>query len=258
MRLIVIILSLLIETSAFAGVSSPHATYNSDSRTNETYIDIIRIIGGKNDDDSIKKSAAPHRKTHKTNQRGQIILFPGDTIPDEFTHTPNNTFGALDFLSTVYEDNDYYETGFWGEPDIPIEKAIYSGPLPQCGLENFIAPVKGRITSHFGYREEFGRFHKGIDIHLCIGDTVCVALPGKVVRIGYERGGYGHFIIVSHSNGIETRYAHLQRPLVKTDDILLAGQPIALGGSSGNSTGPHLHFEIRYMGRAIDPQRVYD
>lgn len=246
-------------TSASAGVSSPHVN-TSDSVVNEnTYTDIIRIIGGnKGLNHTTQQSADVTRKSNATTSRGQIILFPGDTIPDEPSITPPNPLGALDYLSTVYEENDYYETGFWGQQDIPMEKAVYSGPLPPCGLENFILPVKGRITSRFGYREEYGRLHKGIDIHLCAGDTVCVALQGKVARTGYERGGYGHFIIVSHPNGVETRYAHLQCPLVKADEILLPGQPIAIGGSSGNSTGPHLHFEIRYMGLAVDPQRIYD
>ena len=249
-----------MEASASAGASAPHKPLNPDSVTDKNVLtEMIQIIGGQNKDG----------KTNITTSRGQLVLFPGDTIPDTFRTlslpdsvatpvTSKGGLGALDFLSTVYEENDYYETGFWGREDIPLEKTIYSGPLPPCGLEDFKAPVNGRITSEFGYREKFARFHKGIDIHLCPGDTIRAALSGRVSRKGYERGGYGHFIIVSHINGVETRYAHLQCPLVDIDDVIYCGQPIALGGSSGNSTGPHLHFEIRYLGRAVDPRRIYD
>lgn len=212
---------------------------------------MIRIIGGSRTDGNAGRLT-------NTISRDRVILFPGDTIPDEPVKRPANPLGALDYLSTVYEENDYYETGFWGRQEIPFEQAVYSGPLPSNGLEDFVPPIFGRVTSGFGFREEYSRLHKGIDIHLCIGDTVRVAMPGIVVRTGFERGGYGHFVIVSHSNGIETRYAHLKCPLVKADDVLGPHQPIGLGGNSGNSTGPHLHFEIRYMGRAIDPQRIYN
>lgn len=91
-----------------------------------------------------------------------------------------------------------------------------------------------------------------------IGDTVRVALPGIVDKVSYEAHGYGHYVEVVHDNGIVTCYAHLSSSLVKAGDKVDASQPIALSGNTGNSTGPHLHFETRYNGTAINPMTVFN
>ncbi len=251
------IISVVLEASASAGASAQHIHEQTDTITPDVNVTaLIRLIGAdtcKARTDTIPRITT---STRITTSHGKSVIFPGDPIPKDI-NKQNKSLGALDYLSTVYEVNDYYETGYWGQPDIPDDKLIYSGPLPSEGFEKFSPPIDGYVTSGFGYREAYNRFHKGIDLHLCIGDTIRSALPGIVSRTGYEQGGYGHFIIITHHNGIETRYAHLKTPLVVAEDKLSAGQPIALGGNSGNSTGPHLHFEIRYMGQAIDPLRVY-
>lgn len=119
-------------------------------------------------------------------------------------------------------------------------------------------PFSGRkITSLFGYRPKFGRMHKGIDVAMAIGDTVRVPIPGTVREIGYEAKGYGHYVTVEHDDGMETRYAHLSRTLVAPGDYIAANQPIALSGNSGNSTGPHLHFETLILGKAVNPTEVF-
>ncbi|HAO64009.1 MAG TPA: hypothetical protein DCQ91_08645, partial [Porphyromonadaceae bacterium] len=74
----------------------------------------------------------------------------------------------------------------------------------------------------------------------------------------YERSGYGFYVIVRHENSLETVYGHLSRFLVKPDQYVKAGQPIALAGNTGRSTGPHLHFETRFMGYAINPEAIFD
>lgn len=117
-------------------------------------------------------------------------------------------------------------------------------------------PEWGRITSGFGYRAKFGRMHKGIDIAMNVGDTVRVPMSGVIKRTGYEPHGYGHYVVVSHDDGVETRYAHLSIPLVGEGERVHTGQPIALSGNTGNSTGPHLHFETRQAGVAIDPRNM--
>lgn len=115
-----------------------------------------------------------------------------------------------------------------------------------------------RVTSHYGYRRRFGRMHYGIDIKLQTGDTVRAAFDGKVRMVKYERRGYGHYVVVRHPNGLETVYGHLSKAIVNENDIVHAGDPIALGGSTGRSTGPHLHFETRFMGIAINPNLIID
>ena len=89
-------------------------------------------------------------------------------------------------------------------------------------------------------------------------DTVRAAFDGKVRLTRFERGGYGFYVIVRHENGLETVYGHLSRFLVQPDQFVKAGTPIALSGNTGRSTGPHLHFETRFMGVAINPEAIFD
>lgn len=122
----------------------------------------------------------------------------------------------------------------------------------------FVRPVPGRVTSSFGYRPAFGRNHSGIDLHLRTGDTVRAAMSGVVDKVSFEAGGYGNYVVITHPDGIETRYAHLLRSLVTPGEYVAAGEAIALGGNTGNSTGPHLHFETRMMGAAVNPATLFD
>ena len=100
--------------------------------------------------------------------------------------------------------------------------------------------------------------HKGIDLSLQIGDTIYAAFDGKVRLTNYEARGYGKYVILRHENGLETIYGHLSKFLVDANDYVKAGTPIALGGNTGRSTGPHLHFETRFMGYAINPAAIFD
>ena len=119
-------------------------------------------------------------------------------------------------------------------------------------------PCPGQVTSNYGYRAKFGRMHKGIDLHIKSNDTIYAAFDGKVRLTNYEARGYGNYVIIRHPNDLETVYGHLNKFLVKPDQVVKAGDPIALGGSTGRSTGPHLHFETRYMGYAINPSAIFD
>jgi murein DD-endopeptidase MepM/ murein hydrolase activator NlpD len=114
------------------------------------------------------------------------------------------------------------------------------------------------ITDKFGYRPRRGRQHFGLDIRIKTGDTIRAAFDGKVRISRYERRGYGHYLVIRHPNGLETLYGHLSKKLVNENDIVHAGDPIALGGNTGRSTGPHLHFETRILGNAINPALMFD
>ncbi|MDE6271358.1 MAG: M23 family metallopeptidase [Muribaculaceae bacterium] len=115
----------------------------------------------------------------------------------------------------------------------------------------------GKITSGFGFRKKFNRMHKGIDIAMAVGDSVRVVMPGVVDCVNFERNGYGCYVVVKHSGGYETRYAHLSSILVMPGQKLDANQVIALSGNSGKSTGPHLHFELRHNGTPLDPTTMF-
>ncbi len=126
-------------------------------------------------------------------------------------------------------------------------------------LRGFHMPTKStRVTSPYGYRARFGRMHKGVDIGIKSNDTIYAAFDGKVRLTNFEAKGYGNYVILRHPNGLETVYGHLNKFLVKPNQSVRAGDPIALGGSTGRSTGPHLHWETRYMGYAINPQAIAD
>jgi murein DD-endopeptidase MepM/ murein hydrolase activator NlpD len=114
-------------------------------------------------------------------------------------------------------------------------------------------PFEGEVTSDFGPRN--GRFHYGVDIKLNTGDTVVAAFEGTV-RIAQISSTYGNVVVLRHSNGLETFYAHLDKMLVEVGDHLNAGDVLGLGGNTGRSFGSHLHFEVRFMGAPINPNDI--
>lgn len=120
---------------------------------------------------------------------------------------------------------------------------------------HFCAPYQTKVFSKFGYRHR--RRHQGCDLPYPTGSEVKATFDGKV-RINKYVGGYGNLVVIRHANGLETFYGHLSKSLVQEGDWVSAGQTIALGGSTGRSTGPHLHFETRYKGYAFDPEWIID
>lgn len=117
-------------------------------------------------------------------------------------------------------------------------------------------PYKGYMSSKYGPRK--GRSHQGVDLPLKTGDPVYATFDGVVRYSAFSSSGYGNLVIVRHDNGLETYYAHLSERLVEPNDRVVAGQQIGKGGSTGRSSGPHLHFETRYKGQSFDPERLFD
>ncbi len=114
----------------------------------------------------------------------------------------------------------------------------------------FIWPVNGTVVSGFGMR--WGRMHEGIDITASTGTPIWAAAAGTVIHAGWL-GGYGNLVVVDHGDGLATAYAHASAILVSVGQSVSQGETIALVGSTGNSSGPHLHFEVRVNGDAVDP-----
>lgn len=119
----------------------------------------------------------------------------------------------------------------------------------------FACPRQVKVFSPFGMRRH--RRHQGVDLPLQRGEPVYAAFDGKVRYSSYSRG-YGNIVIVRHECGLETAYAHLSERKVSAGDWVHAGDVLGLGGSTGRSSGPHLHFETRYHGYAFDPQWLID
>ena len=158
---------------------------------------------------------------------------------------------AADLYEECEPEPDIYTEG-WDSDLVNCYKDANVPNTKVLDVRHYVMPIKGNyVTSHYGWRPQFGRTHKGIDLRSAVGDTVYSAFSGRVRLTRFERGGYGFYVIVRHENGLETVYGHLSRFLVKPDQYVKAGQPIALSGNTGRSTGPHLHFETRFMGYDI-------
>jgi murein DD-endopeptidase MepM/ murein hydrolase activator NlpD len=132
--------------------------------------------------------------------------------------------------------------------------------LASIAHERFLAgipslnPVGGAIAAPYGWRTNpWPEFHKGVDLEANYGDQVRAAAAGTVASAGWDPGGYGIKVDIDHGNGYHTWYAHLSRTAVEPGQRVVKGQPIAFVGSTGESTGPHLHYQVMYDGQAIDP-----
>ena len=192
---------------------------------------------------------SPHSDAHK-----QLLANQAKT-KDQIRLVEKNTF--IDLIDDIEPEPDIYTEGWnskavnpFKESEVPDSKLI--------DVTGYFMPVPGHVTSNYGYRARFGRMHKGIDLAIKSNDTIYAAFDGKVRLTNYEAKGYGNYVIIRHPNGLETVYGHLNKHLVKPDQVVKAGDPIGLGGSTGRSTGPHLHFETRFMGYAINPAAIFD
>jgi len=149
-------------------------------------------------------------------------------------------------------EEDLMELSLFYEKELKdLEKNLEGMPLGK--------PHPGRITSRFGFRRNpfthLGRsMHSGLDLKGKIGDPVKATAKGRVTFSGYN-GGYGYVVMVRHANGFETRYAHLSRPLVKRGQSVDAGEIVGLLGSTGRSTGPHVHYEVLRYGKKMNPEK---
>ncbi len=139
-----------------------------------------------------------------------------------------------------------------------VEKSLERVPAPNRAAPA-PAPNPGVVSSSFGPRTDpldgAREFHKGVDIAAPAGTPVKAAAPGKVIASGWVNG-YGNMVEVDHGGGLVTRYAHNERNLVAVGETIQAGQPIALVGSTGRSTGAHVHFEVRRLGKPVDPAEL--
>lgn len=142
--------------------------------------------------------------------------------------------------------------GEQGSEDLAVRRTL-AGWIVSTGKDDaqkLSWPLRGAINSPYGYR--WGSLHPGIDIQAGYGVEIRAALPGRVISAGYS-GGYGNMVVLQHANGLRTAYAHQSRIAVHVGQILQQGQLVGYVGSTGFSTGAHLHFEVRVKGQTVDP-----
>jgi hypothetical protein len=164
-----------------------------------------------------------------------------------------------EYEEDMYPANELYSSVWVNERVNPYNVTLPdSFKIVVSGFESPIETVHNpEVTSEYGPR--WGRFHAGIDIAVRKGDSIRAAFDGQVrIAHHFDKKGYGWYVVIRHDNGLETLYGHLSKPLVKNDQHVKAGEVIGLGGSTGRSTGPHLHFETRFLGVPMNPRNIID
>ena len=164
---------------------------------------------------------------------------------------------AIDSNFAIFDSMSVNPYSFKGEKfsdTIPI--SLYEDDLGDTVLPWSMPLNRSIINSDFGLRHY--KWHYGTDLDLVIGDSVFACFDG-VVRISkFNAGGYGNYVMLRHHNGLETLYGHMTERLVQVGQHVKAGDLIGWGGNTGRSSGPHLHFEVRYHGEALNPNNLYD
>lgn len=243
------LLFLLLTFASVAGIDSSYemfslrskvATLEKDlKRTNDLNASIIKQAALREHEQKVQLNTA----LTELYQRSQIIesiltTIGVDVEVNESTQNMGGPFTSLDddsIENLTFKVDHYLET-------------LQAVPLG--------TPVPGTITSRFGRRidpiNSRVAFHSGVDIKNDRGTRIVAPADGKVVSQGHTRG-YGNFVEIDHGNNFRTRYLHMQKSLVKRGDILKRGEPIGLLGNTGRSTGPHLHYEIKYKDKNINP-----
>ncbi|MCR4844221.1 MAG: peptidoglycan DD-metalloendopeptidase family protein [Bacteroidales bacterium] len=232
---------VLILLSVLAGVSlqAQEAGRQADS---------LRHVFGRQQVQHAVRQSTPYADTLDTGNPGvKVVLYNNGT----YRYVKDPVLVAADSVFTECWDtrtvNPYRE-----QPDpIPDRFSIWVVD----SLDSYTCPYVVHPRSLFGYRH--GRRHQGIDLPYPTGTPVPAAFDGRV-RISDYVGGYGNLVVIRHANGLETFYGHLSKRNVQSGDWVSAGDIIGLGGSTGRSTGPHLHFETRYKGAAFDPSWLID
>ncbi len=204
------------------------------------------VAGNPVDKSKGKKTEKNDSLSKKNDDTTQILIAKKPlAITDSLIMFPSHDL-YCSWDTTVIHPH-YFEKEFMGDSIMITLLDEYN-----CG---FTIPWKGPVTSGYGWRRR--RPHFGTDINLETGDTVVAAFEGKV-RIAKLNRGYGNVVIIRHKNGLETVYAHLSKLLVQAEQDVKVGEPIGLGGNTGHSYGSHLHFEMRFLGKAIDTEDLVD
>ncbi len=194
-------------------------------------------------------------KAHNAEHKG--LIAKQQNIGNQISVEETKAFVDNLFKEEEEPEMDIYTEG-WESKRVNAYVGMEVPDTKVIDVSDFAMPTPGYVTSPYGYRPRFKRVHKGIDLKLQVGDTVRAAFDGRVRLTNFEGKGYGYYVILRHPNGLETVYGHLSRFLVKPDQYVKAGDPIALGGNTGRSFGSHLHFETRYMGYPINPAAIFD
>lgn len=244
---------------------------------NSQYQDYYSTLRGKQKGVKVlKDSSAKANRVYKRVLRdliGALILFV--LVLGCKTISTNNTLAVYNYSKKVVNENydmtrvkeSLCKLNFIGLQDkirnlLEEAKAKITGEKPynEKIKNEFTKPVEGVITSPFGERKNpvdgNNQFHSGVDIDVKLDTEVKACYEGRVKQCGEDKE-LGKYIWISHESGIETKYAHLNSIIAKKEDKVKKGQVIGKSGNTGKSTGPHLHFELLYMGEEENPEKYF-
>lgn len=185
-----------------------------------------------------------------------VLLVAGSFANEESAiEDPANDPAAIDTAMT--DKDDVYDSNP-DEIQIIDLKTVQKEDTSYFDFSKMLIPIthEARLGSPYGIRDH--RLHRGVDVQVLMHEPVLAAYPGTVIMAKYNEGGYGHYVLVEHDNGIQTLYGHLSKRLVRIGDKVFPGDVVGLAGNTGRSSGAHLHFEIRYGNVNIDPVTVID
>lgn len=210
------------------------------------------------------KTVAPSQRPHKLMDKrvselmADRVGFKKDVALKELA-AMNEEAELVDAEALMFPADELYDSHWANDWVDPFRGKKIEFP-DSCAIDcsTFVLPLDSmtHVTSKYGPRRR--RMHKGIDLKVQVGDTIRAAFDGKVRIRNFERRGYGNYLVIRHPNGLETIYGHLSKCLVDANQIVKAGEAIALGGNTGRSTGSHLHFETRFLGQALNPADIID
>lgn len=217
---------------------------------------------------SKKKKGSKKRKSKRSRKPARSIYY--NPIPDpiilsekNWISTPALPIDSSNLIANQLLSSDSIYTNDWKNAITFVYDSVEFNDLPDeiylpliSKDEKFSLTWYGKINSEYGKR--WGRQHHGLDVDLNIGDTVVAAFDGVVRYAQFNKSGFGNCVVIRHKNGLETIYGHLCKIDVVENQYVKSGQHIGLGGTSGHSTGPHLHFEMRYKDYSFDPQLLID
>ena len=228
--------------------------------------DTIYIVTEIDDEEDLDIEEDPEDEVVGANRGG--IPMPFDTLNTDDKYQKVILF---DNGSWIYYDipkpdlPDFISNDHWMTDQVHAYYDVNVKDLPEeldivlCdSVHGWHIPGYGKMVSTYKVRR--GHKHQGVDLGIPHGEPIYAAFDG-IVRVALPTkytGGYGNVVVLRHANGLETYYGHMSQYIVETDDIVKAGEIIGYCGSTGRSTGPHLHFETRYMGQSFDPERIID
>lgn len=234
---------------------------NTNKNNQKKVVNVNKLDVIYQDDDEEYQDAVIDQPDVRRNNIPSTLIQP-DGEPDEELETSSQMFrpeqmgdGVESEFDILYATMDSTVIHYASNTELPNGVTIHLTDKKKGRKFCFPTPEHARMSSHFGARRR--RWHYGVDLAMPTGEPIYAAFDG-IVRISRWNSSYGNLVVVRHFNGLETYYAHLSQRDVEAGDTVRAGQVIALCGNTGRSYGSHLHFEIRYMGKALNPEYVLD